>query len=91
VKLPLMATLLLSACATPQPVMHPKAELAAVAHWCEAPKGSLGQQRLRPQFLFYLVPNPPKASLTCVAHWAHQNHLRLVHVEAVESEPEAQP
>ena len=81
-----MATLLLAACATPKPTLHPASELAAVAHWCEVPRQSLTQQRLRPAFLFYLVPNPPKASLTCVAHWAHLNHLKLVHVEAVETE-----
>ena len=81
---------LLTACAV-QPRLHSARELTALADRCDVRETELAQHRERPEIFYYLNPTASEAQLLCVGRWAKKNGLRMVYVEAVQEEPEAQP
>ena len=74
-----------------QPRLHSASELASLADRCDVRETELAQHRERPEIFYYLNPTASEAQLLCVGRWAKKNHLRMVYVEAVAEEPEAQP
>ena len=81
---------LLAACATTARV-HSLSELSRVANRCDVAAHTLAQHLERPEIFYFLNPVASEAQLLCVGRWAKKNHLRLVYVEAVQEETEAQP
>jgi hypothetical protein len=82
---------LLAACATTQARLHSLRELSGLATRCDVASHTLAQHQERPELFYFLDPTASEAQLLCVGRWAKKNHLRLVYVEAVQEEPEAQP
>jgi len=80
--LPAAALLGLSACATPR--MHSQQELNDAGKACGLAYGELIQdeEAKRLLILFHQAPTPPERH--CVYQWAHQRHLKLVVIDAIE-------
>jgi len=75
----LLATLALSACATPAR-MHDEAQLNRVALGCGLALGELIQDESEKKLLLLVRDNPSASQRTCVAKWARRNGLKAVFV-----------
>jgi hypothetical protein len=78
----LLATALLSACATAR--MHSEAELADVTRLCGLSAGELIQDTEEPKILFLIHPSATPRQRVCAIRWAKRNHLHLAYVEGIE-------
>ena len=74
-----VATLMLSACATPAR-MHDEAQLNAVALGCGLALGELIQDEEQKKLLLMVRQDPSVAQRACVARWARRNRLKAVFV-----------
>jgi len=74
-----VATLMLSACATPAR-MHDEAQLNAVALGCGLALGELIQDEEQKKLLLMVRQDPSVAQRACVARWARRNGLKAVFV-----------
>lgn len=72
------ATLMLSACVTPQ--MHSEAQLNSVATGCGLALGELIQDDSEKKLLLLIHQDPSPEQRGCVARWARKNGLRAVFV-----------
>jgi hypothetical protein len=75
-----LATLALSACATPAR-MHTEAQLNDVALGCGLALGELIQDDSEKRVLIAMRNDPSAQQRSCVAHWARQNGLKAVFVD----------
>ena len=82
-RLALLATVLLAACAT-VPKLHTLAELSTVADLCGVGPNELAQQTANPKLLYLLTPTPSQSQLDCVTKWSRKRGHVLVFVEAVD-------
>jgi hypothetical protein len=74
-----VATLMLSACATPAR-MHDEAQLNAVALGCGLALGELIQDEEQKKLLRMVRQDPSVEQRACVARWARRNGLKAVFV-----------
>lgn len=79
--IPLGATFVLSACATPR--LHTVDELNRIGASCGLSAGELVQEAdlKKVVILFRVAPTPAERS--CVHQWARRNHLHLTVIESV--------
>jgi hypothetical protein len=75
----LIATLALSACATPAQ-MHSEAQLNDVALGCGLALGELIQDESEKRLLLAIRQDPSAGQRVCVAKWARRNGLKAVFV-----------
>ena len=78
-RLLLLATLALSACATPAR-MHSDEQLNAIATGCGLALGELIQDESEKRLLLLIHDNPTAEQRVCVGSWARKNGLRPVFV-----------
>ena len=78
-----IASLLLSACATPAR-MHSETELNSVAKECGLALGQVAQDEEEKRLLFIMEANPSAQKQVCVKKWARRNGLKPVFIEGVE-------
>jgi hypothetical protein len=76
----------LSACATAQ--LHTEAQLNEVALGCGLSVGEVVQESEEKRLLFLFRVGPSPEQRHCIYQWAHNNHLHLVVIEAV-NDPQA--
>jgi hypothetical protein len=81
--LPILA---LTACATAQ--LHTEAQLNQVALGCGLSVGDVVQESEEKRLLFLFRIGPTAEQRHCIYQWAHNNHLHLVVIEAV-NDPQA--
>ena len=74
-----LATLALSACATPAR-MHSEEQLNQVALGCGLALGELIQDESQKKLLLVVHNNPPARQRVCVFQWARKNGLKAVFV-----------
>ena len=74
-----LATLALSACATPAR-MHSEEQLNQVALGCGLALGELIQDESQKKLLLVVHNNPPTRQRVCVFEWARKNGLKAVFV-----------
>ena len=79
-------TLALTACATAQ--LHTEAQLNDVALGCGLSVGDVVQEQEEKRLLFLFRIGPTPQQRHCIYQWAHNNHLHLVVIEAV-NDPQA--
>jgi len=73
----LVATLTLSACATPAR-MHSEEQLNAIATGCGLALGELIQDESEKRLLLLIHQDPTPEQRVCVAKWARKNGLKAV-------------
>jgi len=78
--------LTLTACATAQ--LHTEAQLNEVALGCGLSVGDVVQEQEEKRLLFLFRIGPTPRQRHCIYQWAHNNHLHLVVIEAV-NDPQA--
>ena len=74
-----LATLALSACATPAR-MHSEEQLNQIAIGCGLALGELIQDESQKKLLLVVHNNPPTRQRVCVFEWARKNGLKAVFV-----------
>ena len=75
--------LLLSACATPQPVFHTQAQLNDVGARCGLAMGELFQDEIEQRLLFVMRDRPTAREQACVTDFAKDNHLKVVLLDGI--------
>ena len=79
---PVSATLLLSACATPR--MHSQDELNSASLACGMSYGELIQDEEAKKLLILFREAPSPEQRSCVFGWARQRHLKLVVIDSIQ-------
>lgn len=78
-----MLLFFLSACATPQPVLHTQAQLNDVGARCGLAMGELFQDDIEQRLLFVMREQPTAREQACVTDFADDNHLNVVLLDGI--------
>ena len=80
--------LLLAGCATPR--MHSQDELNSASLACGLSYGELIQDEEAKQLLILFREQPAPKQRHCVYQWARKNHLKLVVIDSIQFQEQAQ-